>query len=346
MTEKIKEISIYDTLIKQHDVTDLRGEIHGMERRGIYIVKRLNDKNTSPRPSNNGAYTMEPFIVECYDKLGQLISRAHKMTNAGHYSDKEWKYGLYEEFDQQGRKIFECRCEEDIMKGPYKIFWKNGQVREEGTMQGALFVGKVKGYFSNGELKYELECGQPEKYHVFSKGDEMAQVIFLSDKVNGRLSSFEDDYRFALKREPGKTPEEVFLRDSDGALVEKEVYSEKDTLMADTLYYKGGKKKAELVINEKDRVGYLTTWNENGKVLLEGIFKDGKFIDEATLKKQQEELEKKEEKSEKQIKELEEQLKKMREKRKKEKKTASTLRKRIEKGMILLSKHNTNNNQK
>lgn len=345
MTEKIKEISIYDTLIKQHDVTDLRGEILGMERRGIYIVKRLNDKNTSPRPSNNGAYTMEPFIEECYDELGQLISRAHKMTNAGHYSDKEWKYGLYEEFDQQRRKIFECRCEEDIMKGPYKIFWKNSQVREEGTMQGALFVGRVKGYFPNGELKYELECGQPERYHVFSKGDEMAQVIFLSDKLNGRLNSYEDNYIFGLKEEPGKNPGEVEFRDSDGVLIKKEVWSKKGA-MEKTLYYKGGKKKAELTINEKDRVGYLTTWNENGKVLLEGIFKDGKFIDEVILKKQQEELEKKEEKSEKQIKELEEQLKKMREKRKKEKKTASTLRKRIEKGMILLSKHNTNNNQK
>ena len=267
----------------------LEGEINSdwiarskkLNEMGLLTIKRFKDKTKKSRPNDRlENYTMEPFIEEEYDENGILRSRSHKMTHSGAYADGEYKEGLYEEFDEFGRKIFEAECYDDAVHGDYKLFFPDGRVMEKGTFGGGwgdVYIEELTMYHSTGEICKALTSDEDGLAHL------------------GELFDDTDRSGYSKKRSQHMHGEKCLIvtetKDKDGDIVYKweEDWKDEDCCESckGTRYYKNGFKRSEKIYDGEGRLANLkslTVWDENGDVVRSGVIVDDKFVDDTVSK--------------------------------------------------------------
>ena len=159
-----------------------------------------------------------------------------------------------------------CSEPEPRPDGPYKEYYKNGQVSEEGTIKDGLWNGTHKSYHENGQLSKEgtlKNSGWDGPYKSYYDNGELFEDAISKDGLwNGSYKSYTQN----------------------GQIIQEGIYKDGEYSGLYREFYDNGELKLDT--NSKDDYldGPYKLYSENGILEEVGIYKNGDVIEFTPIK--------------------------------------------------------------
>ena len=195
----------------------------------------------------------------------------------GPYKDDR-KHGTWKTYYPGNKLKSEIEYKYNRPNGAYTKYYENGNTSESGTWKGNKYTGEFKKYHENGQLSQEKTFNQAGKTegtvrYIYPNGKTEFEFSTNNGVETGKATRYypNGDVKEELNYSGGKvTSSEPKERVNPPAQVE-----EKPTKAAP---------KEQGSVNDADKGKDLTdeykkTYNENGDLLMDGLFKGGKLYD-------------------------------------------------------------------
>ncbi len=232
-------------------------------------------------------------------KKGNIAAFGERILGEG--LDGEWSFvdqngevearGMYKNGKREGKWVYFSNgklsltdiYENGKENGPYKRFFENGIVREEGQQKNGLFEGEIKIYYPSGKLNIVINAvsgkrsGKTKRYDI--EGSLISEVQEKDDLLEGKAVYF---YPSGIKKSEGlnKANERVGKWAFWHKNGEKEAEGDfvNGNLNGDWIYwYSNGAKEKQMTYENGKITGIAKSWYPDGKIKFEENWKDGEL---------------------------------------------------------------------
>ena len=170
----------------------------------------------------------------------------------------------------------------------HRIYYENGQIREEGIYKDNEMDGLWIGYFPNGQVQFvgNFKNSKRNGYYILNheNGKMKVRGVYKDDIPEGFIESYHDNGR--LKSigfvKDGKRDGISSFYSIDGDIDRNELWFQGQLLnSSDYLrkYHENGQLKEEQTWRNGKLDGPYKYYNENGQLKKEETYEDGKLID-------------------------------------------------------------------
>ncbi len=191
------------------------------------------------------------------------LNDAGKITSEGVFEAGK-REGIWKKYFNTGVLKSEITYKSGEPFGYAKMYYENGNLSEEGYWEDKKWVGGYKFYHENGNLSYDWKydetgkrTGEQKYYH--ENGNIMIEGNWTQGKEVGVIKEYYENG--SLKAEKSF---------NEGTI---------DNQTVKTYEMKAVSSQPKKAMEKFDGNGYYKSYNTNGQVEYEGVWKGGKFMD-------------------------------------------------------------------